>query len=211
MLSRYVRHAQAGYGRVMSDKANLRARMRALRKSAASSDADAARRAARHLSELPVAGGEGRAVVALYWAMGSEMDAQPLAEALEAMGHDLALPVVEARAEPMVFRRWRPGDPLELDMAGCPAPLPLAAEVVPDIIIVPLLAFDARGYRLGQGGGYYDRTLAHLRAVRRPVAIGLAYGAQEVGAVPVEPFDQRLDAILTQDGYRTFAGRQGED
>ncbi|MFN4288837.1 MAG: 5-formyltetrahydrofolate cyclo-ligase [Brevundimonas sp.] len=193
----------------MSDKATLRARMRALRKSAADANADAARRAAAHLAAAPLrgvleGGGEGARTVALYWPMGSEMDTRPLAEALEAMSHDLALPVVEARAEPMVFRRWRLGDPLELDMAGCPAPLPLAAEVVPDIIMVPLLAFDARGYRLGQGGGYYDRTLAHLRAVRQPVAIGVAYGAQQVEAVPVEPFDQRLDGILTEDGYRAF-------
>lgn len=139
-------------------------------------------------------------IAALYGAQGSEMDAAPLARALIAHGLDLALPVVIQRDAPMVFRRWSPGDPLELDQAGCPAPLDLAGEVAPDLIITPLLAFDRTGARLGQGGGYYDRTFAERPHITR---VGLAYAAQELEALPMDPHDQRLHGVLTEAGYRT--------
>ncbi|MFN3537371.1 MAG: 5-formyltetrahydrofolate cyclo-ligase, partial [Brevundimonas sp.] len=129
----------------------------------------------------------------------------PLARALIVHGLELALPVVVRRDAPLVFRRWRPGDPLELDQAGCPAPLDLAGEVTPDLIMVPLLAFDASGGRLGQGGGYYDRTLEALRAGGMPriAAIGLAYAAQEMDTLPLDAHDQPLDGVLTEAGYRS--------
>lgn len=196
----------------MTVKADLRAAMRGRRKQAADANPYAAERVVDHVDAMleglfGPAGDFAREralTVALYGAQGSEMDAAPLARALMVHGLELALPVVIERDAPLVFRCWRPGDPLELDQAGCPAPLDLAGEVAPDMIIVPLLAFDASGGRLGQGGGYYDRTLEALRAGNRnPIAaVGLAYGAQELDNLPMDAHDQRLDGILTEAGYR---------
>ncbi len=98
----------------------------------------------------------------------------------------------------MIFRRWTPGDPLEVDAAGCPAPLPLAEVLKPDLILTPLLAFDDFGGRLGQGGGHYDRTFASISQALR---IGLAYSGQRVERLPVEPHDIALHGVLTEVGY----------
>ncbi len=141
-------------------------------------------------------------VVALYQAIGAEVPTDALARYLADQGRTICLPVVISREAPMVFRLWSMGDPLEEDEAGCPAPLELAAEVTPDLIVTPLVAFDAKGYRLGQGGGYYDRTFAILPDALR---VGLAFAGQEVEALPVEPHDIRLHGILTENGYRPFA------
>ncbi|MDZ4320833.1 MAG: 5-formyltetrahydrofolate cyclo-ligase, partial [Phenylobacterium sp.] len=141
-------------------------------------------------------------IVAVYRAIGSELDADALSRALSRAGRELCLPVVIERDAPMIFRRWLPGEPLELDEAGVPAPFPLAELVEPDLILTPLLAFDARGGRLGQGGGYYDRTFA-----ARPDAlrVGFAYAGQEIDDLPLEPHDIRLHGVLTETGYRAFA------
>lgn len=101
----------------------------------------------------------------------------------------------------MIFRRWSPGDPLEPDLAGVPAPLPLAEQVLPKLILTPLLAFDSRGGRLGQGGGHYDRTFA---ALPEAIRVGVAYAGQEVDNLALEPHDIRLHGILTETGYRAF-------
>ena len=98
----------------------------------------------------------------------------------------------------MVFRRWSPGEPLEMDAAGCPAPLPLAETVDPDLIVTPLLAFDDFGGRLGQGGGYYDRTFAARPDVIR---VGLAFAGQRVDRLPTERHDIALHGVLTEVGY----------
>jgi len=174
------------------NKSELRASVRAKRKLMA--DPVNVARMVQHAAELPAG-----QVVALYHAIGSEMPTSDLAEALVAQGRTVCLPVVVARDAPMIFRLWTLGDPLEEDIAGCPAPLDLASEVLPDLVITPLVAFDAKGYRLGQGGGYYDRTLA-----QRPemVRIGLAFAGQEVDAVPYEAHDIRLHGVLTENGYR---------
>lgn len=179
----------------MSDKHELRSAARARRKRLAQADPTAAARAAGHAGRLP----PGQ-VVALYRALGSELDTDALAIALEAAGRRLCLPVVLERAAPMIFRAWSFGDPLELDVAGCPAPLPLAEVVDPDLVVTPLLAFDAEGGRLGQGGGYYDRTFA-----ARPdaVRIGFAYAGQAVERLALDPHDVRLDGVLTEAGYAT--------
>ena len=201
----------------MTVKADLRAAMRGRRKQAADANPYAAERVVEHvgamLDALFAATGdfartsrECAFTAALYGAQGSEMEAAPLARALMVHGLELALPVVVRRDAPLAFRRWSPGDPLELDQAGCPAPLDLASEVTPDLIIVPLLAFDAAGGRLGQGGGYYDRTLEALRTEgshRRIAAVGLGYAAQELDHLPMDAHDQRLDGVLTEAGYRT--------
>lgn len=181
----------------MIDKRELRSVMRATRKRLAGLDAGAASRAAEQADALPTGG-----LVAVYRAIGSELDVDALSRALSRAGRELCLPVVIERDTPMIFRRWSPGEPLELDEAGVPAPFPLAEIVDPDLILTPLLAFDAKGGRLGQGGGYYDRTFA-----ARPdaVRIGFAYAGQEVSDLPVEAHDIRLHGVLTETGYRPFA------
>ena len=152
-----------------------------------------AERAAAHVDHLPPA-----RLVALYRGMGSELDPDPLTRALMETGVSICLPVVLQRDAPMIFRRWSPGEPLELDVAGCPAPLPLAETVDPDLIVTPLLAFDDFGGRLGQGGGYYDRTFAVRPGV---VRIGFAYDGQRVDRLPMERHDIALHGVLTEVGY----------
>ena len=142
------------------------------------------------------------AVVAGFMPIGAEIDPLPLMLRLAGMGHDLALPAMQGESAPLRFQRWRPGDPLAEKAWGIREPLPAAPDVAPDAMLVPLLAFDAEGHRLGYGGGYYDRSLSAARRARAVVAIGLAYDAQEVPAVPRLDFDQRLDWVLTPSGPR---------
>jgi 5-formyltetrahydrofolate cyclo-ligase len=115
--------------------------------------------------------------------------------ALDRRGFRLALPAVVAPSAPLAFRRWRPDDRLVRGPIGTSQPPPECPEIVPDVIIVPLLAFDRRGYRLGYGGGFYDRTLALARR-RGALAAGVGYAWQEIPAVPCEPFDQPLDWVI---------------
>jgi len=159
--------------------------------------------AADHAGEMLAALGLQRSgVLAIYKALGAELDPRPLGDLLAKQGWSLALPAVEVEDGPLVFRAWKPGERLAHDLTGLPAPLTSAAEVRPDLILVPLLAFDRTGARLGQGGGHYDRTLAALRAgPRPPSAIGFAYIGQETPGLPREPHDQALDGILTEAGY----------
>lgn len=170
--------------------------MRRQRRAIAAAAPEAAAALAAQADALPT-----RRVVALYRAMGSELDPAALALALSRQGRQLCLPVVVDRAAPLIFRRWSPGDPLAPDAAGCPAPTTAAPVVTPDLILTPLLAFDGAGGRLGQGGGYYDRTFA---ALPEAIRIGLAFAGQEIAAVPMASHDQRLDGVLTESGYRAF-------
>ena len=140
--------------------------------------------------------------IALYKAIGAEIDPRPLGDTLAKQGWWLCLPAVTDPEGPLTFRAWKPGDRLAPDLSALPAPMSTAAEVQPDLILVPLLAFDRTGGRLGQGGGHYDRTLEALRAGGlAPPAIGFAYSGQEVPRLPREPHDQPLDGILTEAGY----------
>ena len=194
----------------MTDKRELRAAMRAHRKRLARENPQAAEQVVLNLPDLletmfetDVSFAEEqkhrRFTAAVYKAQGSELDAMPLALALQARDVDLALPVAVARDEPLEFRRWRPRDPLEIDAAGVPAPLPLAEVVSPDVIFVPCLAIDDHGFRLGQGGGYYDRTLSALRSTKPlPWFIGLCYVGQLVEDLPNELHDERLHGVLTE-------------
>ena len=138
-----------------------------------------------------------------YWPVGAEIDVRPLMAALAARGHGLALPVVRGRGLGLAFRAWAPGAVLVPGHFGIPTPPPDAPAVVPRVLLVPLLAFDRAGTRLGHGAGYYDLTLAALRAAAPVLAIGTAYAAQEVAAVPRAAHDQPLDAILTEAGVIT--------
>jgi 5-formyltetrahydrofolate cyclo-ligase len=137
-----------------------------------------------------------------YYPMEGEIWPLPLMAALKAKGHSLALPVMQGKAEPLVFRAWTPGDPLIPGVWGIRQPAPDRPEVLPDIVLVPLLAFDAKGYRLGYGGGFYDRTLRALRSLKSVLAVGLALDALEVDAVPHLDYDERLDWVLTPSGAR---------
>lgn len=152
--------------------------------------------AERFLAALPIV---PRVAVSGYWPVGDELDPRPLMTRLHAAGHALLLPVVRGRGRPLLFRRWAPGDALTRGELGIPIPPETVAEGAPGLLIVPLVAYDRAGHRLGQGAGYYDLTIAALRAAGRPVAAGVAFSAQEVEAVPCEAHDQRLDWIVTED------------
>jgi 5-formyltetrahydrofolate cyclo-ligase len=136
-------------------------------------------------------------VVSAFWPFRSEVDLRPLIHRLHERGCIIVLPIVVARRSALVFRRWTPGMVLEKGGFGVLTPPNQAPEFEPDWLLVPLLAFDAKGYRLGYGGGFYDVTLAALRARKSVFAVGAAYDGQQVSRVPREPDDARLDAIVT--------------
>ncbi len=137
------------------------------------------------------------AVVAGFWPMGEEIDIRPLLLALQGRGHVLALPVTPRRGQPLRFRRWGFGQGLVAGPYGTSQPGPEAPEVTPDFLLVPLLAFDVAGHRLGYGGGYYDRTLAGLPQAQ---ALGVAFACQRVAALPHGPYDMPLPRIATEAG-----------
>lgn len=136
--------------------------------------------------------------VAGYWPVGGEIDGRPLLAALAKAGRKICLPRMETRAGPARFFVWRAGDALKADAFGVPSPPPTGSELSPRLILVPLLAFDRSGHRLGQGGGHYDRIISLYRA-HGAVAVGLAYAEQEMEQVPVGEHDAQLDWILTPD------------
>lgn len=189
----------------MADPATVKAALRtaALGRRAALSPAERAAAAEALLAaDLAIPTG---AVVSGFLPIRDEIDAVPLLSALAARGHPLALPVVVGGSAGLVFRRWRPGEPLVAAGFGLREPPAAAGEVAPDVLLVPLAAFDRRGHRIGYGRGYYDKALAALDAGGRRRAIGVAFAAQEVPAVPDEPHDRSLDAVLTEQGLRTFS------
>jgi 5-formyltetrahydrofolate cyclo-ligase len=137
-------------------------------------------------------------VVSGFWPFGPEIDVRPILYHMHAAGHPIALPVVIRRGLPLLFRQWQPGQALVAGSFGVPRPDKNRPELTPEVLIVPLLAFDRAGYRLGYGGGFYDRTLAGLRAKGRALAIGVAFSVQEVPAIPRDETDQRLDWMVTE-------------
>ena len=138
------------------------------------------------------------AIVASYSAYNNEMNPAPLAEALRARGHTIALPTITGKDEALLFRRYDVGDRLEATAHGILEPLPTAPTVIPDVLLVPLLGFDRRRHRLGYGGGFYDRTLAALRRQKPILAIGLGFACQELPEVPTGPHEAPLDKIATE-------------
>lgn len=146
-----------------------------------------------------------RAVVSGWFAIGNELNPYPLMKRLaEESDATLALPAIAEGK--LVFRAWVPGMQLKRVGFGLSEPGPEAKEVDPDIVFVPLLAFDPKGYRIGYGKAYYDGGIARLRAKKKIVAVGLAFDEQYVDHVPVEPHDQRLDYVITEEGVRFSAG-----
>jgi 5-formyltetrahydrofolate cyclo-ligase len=175
----------------------------------------AARDAAFAARKLAFAAGQGQAaeilgdylagqagkVLSGYMPMRTEIDPLP---AMAAHQGPVGVPVIVGKGQPLRFREWSPG--CRMVEGTFKAMIPEeGAWLEPQVLIVPMLAWDRRGYRLGYGGGFYDRTLEGLRAKGPVLAIGFAFAAQEVEAVPTEPTDQRLDAVVTENGVTVFA------
>lgn len=186
----------------MSEIADLVAAKKLARKEAA------ARRAPAHEALKDVAGMalaerglppsvHGK-IVSGFMPYKSEITTMPLLNALRRKGWTTALPIVIAEGEPLIFRTWAPGEKLVPGIWDIPMPPADAAEVLPDVLLVPGLAYDRAGYRLGYGGGFYDRTLVKLRAIKPVVAIGVGYSAQMVDTVLRAAYDQPLDFIMTE-------------
>jgi 5-formyltetrahydrofolate cyclo-ligase len=159
--------------------------------------------AAHGLGFLALAPG---AIVSGFAAIRDEIDPAALLARLAADGYRLALPVMQGKGRPLVFRQWAPGDAMGNAMWGIAEPLPDKPVLEQDVVLAPLLAFDSAGYRLGYGGGFYDRSLERLRATKPVVAVGIAYDELEVDAVPHHRYDQRLDWVLTPSGPKHCSG-----
>lgn len=180
-------------------KKKLRAEALARRKAAFEQHgAEASRKIAAHGVDFLAA--PPGAIVSGFAAINDEINPAPLMTWLQAEGFRLALPVMQGRGKPLLMRAWTPGDAMNSAAWGIVEPMDDKPAVDPDILLVPLLAFDARGYRLGYGGGFYDRTLHRLRKLKPVVAVGLAYDELRVDAVPAESYDERLDWVLTPSG-----------
>jgi len=198
--------------KIDEEKANLRATMRERRRVASENAAgDAAMQVIEPvmaiLDVLMKSKGRSEAsqVIAGYRAVGNELSLAPLLRRLNESGWVTVLPVVLEKDMPLTFKQWRPGDKLVKGPYKTLQPEPEKPVAAPDVLLVPLLAFDNKGYRLGQGGGFYDRTLAKLQSGgQKPLAIGIAFAAQGVETVPRDAFDRCLDWIVTEEGARHF-------
>jgi 5-formyltetrahydrofolate cyclo-ligase len=137
------------------------------------------------------------ATIGGYWATKSEVDVRPLITYFHQQGYVCALPIIQSADEPLIFREWRPGNLLISGLYSILTPDEAAPMVTPTVLLVPLLGFDRQGYRLGQGGGFYDLTLANLRKKRHIIAIGIAFDCQEVEAIPHHDYDEGMDYIVT--------------
>src|SRR5262249_38920002 len=161
----------------------------------AAARAAAAERVAARPFPVPVPVG---ACVSGFFPLRSEINPVPLMRRLADAGAKLALPVAIGRGHPLVFRAWAFGAPLGSGVWGIREPLPDAPEVFPEVLIVPLAAFDRTGQRIGYGAGYYDLSLRRLRATKPVTAIGMAFATQEIARVPTTPRDEKLDLVLTE-------------
>jgi 5-formyltetrahydrofolate cyclo-ligase len=181
---------------VQTAKAELRREMIA-RRDALPADVRSAVAEAIAARPSPVAAAPG-AIVSGFMPMKGEINPLPLMKTFSGRGARLALPVIAGRGRPLVMRAWNFGEPLVSGVWGIREPPVQAAEVEPDIVLVPLVAFDRAGRRLGYGGGYYDLTITRLRARKPIVAMGIAYAVQEIAEVPAAPHDAALDLVLTE-------------
>jgi 5-formyltetrahydrofolate cyclo-ligase len=196
----------------MDEKAALRAHFRAFRAAIPPVEAQAAalriaERARDLIEVLRRKGGlsPAQAPVALYFALPGELDCAPLLKQLAALDYPTLLPTAGAKATALTFRLWRPGDTLVAGRYGVSEPAPAAIEATPKILLAPLLAFDERGGRLGFGGGYYDATIAAMRAQDTLLAAGgLAFAKQKAPALPMEKHDAPLDFVVTEEEILTF-------
>jgi 5-formyltetrahydrofolate cyclo-ligase len=188
---------------IKKDKKHLRAVQLSRRAEVFHSQHDAGARALQHF--LNAVGFPDKAAVSGYLPVDAEFDVLPLLAAAAERGLATGLPVVPGKGEPLVFRAWAPGEPLLEGVLGIPVPAETAAIITPDLLFVPMLAFDDAGYRLGYGGGFYDRTLSLLRGLDPgTLAIGVAFAAQRVDHVPRTNRDEPLDWIVTEEGAHAF-------
>jgi 5-formyltetrahydrofolate cyclo-ligase len=184
----------------MPNPASLKTGLRAealRRRDALSPDTRAAAAEAIAARAFPVAVTPGT-IVSGVMPLKSEINPVPLMRKLAEAGAKLALPAVAGRGKPLIMRAYAFGDELARGQWGIREPKPEAAEVAPDILLVPLAAFDRAGHRIGYGAGYYDMTINALRAKKSTLAVGIAFAAQEVREVPATPRDARLDLVLTE-------------
>lgn len=192
---------------ILQQKIALRARMKALRAELpAAIVASAAERVAGHglsfLTALPAG-----TVVSAFSPMADEFRVWALLRRLKNDGLRLALPVMQGKGKPLIFRAWSPGDAMNRAVWGIAEPKPEQPVLEPDVLIVPLLAFDTHGWRLGYGGGFYDRTIHGLRARKAVTAVGIGFDEQRVDAVPHLDYDERLDWVLTPSGALRCVGQ----
>ena len=161
---------------------------------------------ARHLDALLASlfGNISGRVVSAYWPIKAELDLRFWMQALHSHGVKIALPVVETKAAPLAFRAWEPGAKMEKGFWGIPVPAASAAPLTPQISLAPLVGWDASGFRLGYGGGYFDRTLAALKP--SPFVIGVGLQAAQIPSIQPLPHDIRLNAIITETGVQYRAG-----
>jgi len=189
---------------ILQEKRELRARMKAWRAGVSPEQkVSAARGVAEQVSKFMAEAAAARratVVVSGFASLPEELNVWPLLRRLHGEGFKLALPIVEGKGLPLVFRAWAPGDEMGKGVWDIPQPKPDKPVVEPDILLVPLLAFDRHGRRLGYGGGFYDRTLRALRSRKPITAVGLAFDEQQVDAVPHLDYDQRLDWVLMPSG-----------
>lgn len=137
-------------------------------------------------------------IVSGFMPIRSEINSLPLLRRYAEAGAQLALPAIDGRGKPLRLRTWKIGDKLIAGQWNIREPAPEASEVVPDLMLVPLAAFDRRGHRIGYGAGYYDMTIAAARAKKAVLAVGIAFSVQEVARVPNLSHDERLDLVLTE-------------
>lgn len=202
MAGQQAKRSATGHPEAMTlSKTELRNELRTRRAELAHVHPDFARDVAEHVAALKIADGS---VVGGYIAIGDEADPHILLKKFTLQNCTLAFPRVHARDEPLVFHRWKAGQNLQRGTYGIPEPAKDWPLAYPKILLVPLLAFDRHGHRLGYGGGYYDRTLDFLRANSTIRAIGVAYAGQEVPELPREAHDHPLDAVITESGVRKF-------
>lgn len=156
---------------------------------------------AAHFATIPI---PASAIVGVYVPIRSEADSLSVVRKLRAKGHKIALPRIHEKNQPLHFHEWPENKAPMEGSYRLPEPAPDWPDVTPDVILVPLLAFDAKGHRLGYGGGYYDRTLSTLRASGTVLAVGIAFAGQEVDALPADTNDQKLDWVVTETASRKF-------
>jgi 5-formyltetrahydrofolate cyclo-ligase len=185
---------------ILAQKRALRARMAGWRAALPAKEREAAAMAVAGMGLTFLGPLEKGSVISAFAPMANELWVWPLLRRLAREGHALALPIVQGKGGALVFRAWKPGDAMAKGVWGIAEPTADKASLQPDVVIAPLLAFDACGWRLGYGGGFYDRTLRELRLRKAPIAVGVAYDQQAVDAVPHLDYDERLEWVLTPSG-----------
>jgi 5-formyltetrahydrofolate cyclo-ligase len=186
---------------IVHQKKTMRAEARMRRAGLAKACPDFPARIACYADALPI---PGHARVSAYVPLEGEADPNELAQVLAGKGCEICYPRVHQKAQPLWFHVPIPGEHFVRSAFGVLEPRPDWPVAIPDVLLVPMLAFDAEGYRLGYGGGFYDRTLAHIRAAKPVVAIGIAFSGLEVPSVPHDASDEKLDMLVTELDVRRF-------